>query len=172
MRTPVLWNSTGVGLPDRWYFPPTMPAPPEAPPADRSAYRHTQNLRTRWRDNDIYGHVNNAVYYEYMDSVINDALVAQGGLDIQSGDAIGLCVESHCEFLGPLDYPGEVEVCLRVGHLGSSSVRYELALFDGDGGEASAVGWFVHVFVDRSTRRPVAIDGQLREFLSSLETSP
>ena len=127
-------------------------------------------VSTRWRDNDIYGHVNNAVYYEYMDSAINETLINDGGLDIHNGPVIGLCVQSHCEFLGPLSFPGEVEVCLRVGHLGNSSVRYELALFESGVDEAAAVGWFVHVFVDRATRRPTEMEPRLRTRLEELQT--
>ena len=98
----------------------------------------------------------------------DQALIERGGLDILDGEVIGLCAESHCRFLGPLSYPGNVEACMRVGHLGSSSVRYELALF-GDDGQCSAVGWFVHVFVDRKTRRPAQVTGPMRELLEGLE---
>ena len=148
--------------------PVTGPDLPATPPTDRSAYLHHTKVQTRWRDNDVYGHVNNAVYYEYMDTVINETLVNDGGLDIHNGKVIGLCVQSHCEFLGPLSYPGDVEACLRVGHLGNSSVRYELALFDSDTGDASAVGWFVHVFVDRDSRRPTDMEPALRARLEQL----
>ncbi len=142
---------------------------PVSPPADKSAYLHSTRISTRWRDNDVYGHVNNAVYYEYMDTAINETLVNDGGLNIQDGPVIGLCVESHCEFLGPLSYPGDVEVHLRVGHLGNSSVRYELALFDAASNEAAAVGWFVHVFVERESRRPCAMEPALRARLEQLQ---
>ncbi len=150
----------------------TAPEKPVSPPADRSAFPHHARVATRWRDNDIYGHVNNAVYYEYMDSVINETLVQDGGLDIHNGDVIGLCVESHCEFLGPLSYPGDVEVHLRVGHLGNSSVRYELALFDASSEAPAAVGWFVHVFVDRESRRPTEMEPKLRARLEQLVVKP
>ena len=140
----------------------------EDPPADPSAYPHRAQVQLRWKDNDVYGHVNNAEYYSYFDTVINQALIERGGLDILDGEVIGLCAESHCRFLGPLSYPGNVEACMRVGHLGSSSVRYELALF-GDDGQCSAVGWFVHVFVDRKTRRPAQVTGPMRELLEGLE---
>ena len=145
-----------------------MAEPVAEPPAERGAYLYRASLQLRWKDNDVYGHVNNAEYYSYFDTVINELLIERGGLDILEGDVIGLCAESHCRFLGPLGYPGTVEACLRVGHLGSSSVRYELALFDDDG-QCSAVGWFVHVFVDRDSRRPAEVSGQMRELLESLE---
>lgn len=147
-----------------------MADPVPDPPADPGAYPYRTTVQLRWKDNDVYGHVNNAEYYSYLDSVINELLIERGGLDILEGRVIGLCAESHCRFLGPLSYPGTVEACLRVGHLGSSSVRYELALFD-EGGQCSAVGWFVHVFVDRDSRRPAEIGGRMRELLESLEAA-
>lgn len=145
-----------------------MPATPENPPADRSCYPHHSTLQTRWKDNDVYGHVNNADYYGYFDTVINALLITEGGLDIHDGDTIGLCAESHCKFLGPLAFPGTVDACLRVDHLGSSSVRYGLALFDGESGAPAAVGWFVHVFVAAETRRPAEMPDQLRGLLDRL----
>ena len=144
-----------------------MDEPVANPPADPSAYPHRTQLQLRWKDNDVYGHVNNAEYYSFFDTVINEVLIERGGLDIIEGVVIGLCAESHCLYLGPLDYPGTVDAYMRVGHLGSSSVRYELALFDPDG-QCSAVGWFVHVFVARATRRPAEITGPMRELLESL----
>lgn len=134
----------------------------------RDDYPHSALIETRWGDNDIYGHVNNVEYYAFFDSAINRILINDGGLDIHEGDAIGICAESHCEFLGSLAYPHPVEARLRVGRLGNSSVRYELALFDGPEGPAAADGWFVHVFVDRKTRRPVPIPGSIREALEKL----
>ncbi|PRX97388.1 acyl-CoA thioesterase [Allonocardiopsis opalescens] len=131
-----------------------------------AAYAHWRDVPTRWSDNDVYGHVNNAVYYAYMDSVINDWLIARGGLDIHAGAAIGLCVESHCAYHAPAAYPETLRVGLRVGHLGRSSVRYELALRRD--GTPLADGWFVHVFVDRATRRPVPVTGPLRGALEEL----
>jgi len=141
---------------------------PQVPPADPARYPRSTTLQTRWRDNDIYGHVNNATYYEYMDTAINTLLISEGGLDIHTGSVIGICAESHCKFLGPLTFPGTVEVSLRVGHLGNSSVRYELALFDGDTGKAAATGWFVHVFVGDHDRAPAAIPPKLRSLLETL----
>ena len=116
----------------------------------RGAYRHFQRIPTRWVDNDIYGHVNNAVYYSYFDTVINVWLIAHAGLDIRGGAQIGLCAESHCKFLAPIEFPKTVEAGLRVDHLGRSSVRYGVALFVEDQPAPAAEGWFVHVFVDRA----------------------
>jgi acyl-CoA thioester hydrolase len=131
-------------------------------------YPHRALITTRWKDNDVYGHVNNVEYYSFFDTVINEYLIAEGGLDIAGGDVIGLCAESHCSYRGPLAFPGVVEAGLRVGHLGRSSVRYEIQLRADGTDEPAAEGWFVHVFVDRSTRRPVEIPVRLRSALESL----
>ena len=136
---------------------------------DRAAYPHRLAIPTRWNDNDVYGHVNNVEYYAYFDTVINAWLIREGGLDIHRGAVIGLCAESHCEFRSPLVFPETVEAGLRVGRLGRSSVRYEIALFP-EGVEApAATGWFVHVFVDREHRRSTEIPASLRSALERLE---
>ena len=142
-------------------------ADPTTPPA-RTGYPHVQRITTRWKDNDVYGHVNNVEYYSYFDTVINAWLVAEGGLDIHRGPVIGLCAESHCEFHAALAFPDTVQAALRVGRLGRSSVRYEIALFRDGTGEPAATGWFVHVFVDRDQRRAVEIPPRLREALERL----
>jgi acyl-CoA thioester hydrolase len=131
-------------------------------------YPHRRLITTRWKDNDVYGHVNNVEYYSFFDTVINEYLISEGGLDIASGPVIGLCAESHCAFEGPLAFPRTVEAGLRVGHLGRSSVRYEIALRHADEEALAATGWFVHVFVDRETRRPAEIPGPLRAALEAL----
>jgi acyl-CoA thioester hydrolase len=133
-------------------------------------YPHRRAIPTRWADNDVYGHVNNVEYYAFFDTVINAWLIAEGGLDIDGGDVIGLCAESHCAFTAPLAFPETVVAGLRVAHVGRSSVRYEIGLF-GEDGAAAASGWFVHVFVDRASRRPVAIPDRLRAALAALQTS-
>lgn len=134
----------------------------------RQAYPHFQTITTRWKDNDIYGHVNNVEYYSYFDTVINTWLIRQGGLDIQGGEAIGVCAESHCRFLDSLAFPDSVDAGLRVAKLGRSSVRYEIGLFREGADAPAAEGWFVHVFVDRAERRPQAIAGTLRTALERL----
>ncbi len=134
----------------------------------RQAYPHFQTITTRWKDNDIYGHVNNVEYYSYFDTVINSFLIRQGGLDIHGGDNIGVCAESHCRFLDSLAFPDSVDAGLRVAKLGNSSVRYEIGLFREGSGQPAAEGWFVHVFVDRAQRRPQAIAGPLRTALQRL----
>ncbi len=136
----------------------------------REQYPHHHRLATRWADNDVYGHVNNVEYYAFFDTVINAYLIREGGLDIHAGQAIGLCAESHCAFTAALAFPDTVDACLRVGRLGRSSVTYELALFRAGDEDAAATGWFVHVFVDRDTRRPVqALPPALRGALQALQ---
>jgi acyl-CoA thioester hydrolase len=119
-------------------------------------------------DDDVYGHVNNVVYYAYFDTVINAYLIEAGGLDIHGGDVIGVCAESHCAYHAQLSFPDVVHAGLRVGELGRSSVRYEIGLFRGDDPDPAATGWFVHVFVDRETRRPTGIPPRMREALERL----
>ena len=134
----------------------------------RERYRHFLPIATRWMDNDVYGHVNNALYYAYFDTVINEYLIARGGLDIAAGGVIGLCVESHCAYLRPVGFPDVIDAGMRVAHLGNSSVRYEIAIFKRGEDTAAAHGWFVHVFVDRATRRPAPLPGPIRAALEIL----
>jgi acyl-CoA thioester hydrolase len=139
---------------------------PDTPsPAD---YPHRRAIPTRWKDNDVYGHVNNVEYYSFFDTVINGWLIEEGGLDIHRGPVIGLCAESHCVFHAPLGFPETVQAALRVGHLGRASVRYEIGLFGASSPEPVATGWFVHVFVDRERRRAVEIPARLRAALERL----
>ncbi|HKY87445.1 MAG TPA: thioesterase family protein [Pseudorhodoplanes sp.] len=137
-------------------------------PEPRSAYRHFQDITTRWMDNDAYGHVNNVVYYSYIDTAVNMYLIGQGWLDIAKSPIIGLAVESHCNFFSALAYPDLVRAGLRVAHLGTSSVRYEIGLFRNDEGIASAQGHFVHVYVERATAKPVPLPEKLRAALKPL----
>ena len=137
----------------------------------RSDYAHALAIQTRWKDNDVYGHVNNVEYYSFFDTAINAWLVAEGGLDIHSGDVIGVCAESHCEYAGALAFPERVEVHLRVGKLGRSSVRYELAIFREGAEDHAATGWFVHVFVDRRSRKSAGIPDPIRAALERLVPS-
>jgi len=139
-------------------------------PHRRAAYPHTLPIQTRWHDNDIYGHVNNIVYYSYFDTVINQYLIAAGGLDIAAGSIIGLCVESRCQYLRAVAFPDALSAGLRVVHLGKSSVRYEIAIFSSGSDEAAAQGEFVHVFVDRATNRPAEIPPRLRAALQGIST--
>jgi len=137
-------------------------------PRNRQVYPHFELVATRWMDNDIYGHVNNVVYYSYFDTVINRYLIAEGGLDIAAGEVIGVVAESHCRYSSGLAFPMEIEAGLAVGKLGRSSVRYEIGLFAKGESVAAAEGYFVHVFVDRHSRRPVPIPAKLRAALERL----
>ena len=139
------------------------------PPITRDAYPHFAPLPTRWLDNDMYGHVNNALYYAFFDTAINRYLVTQGGLDIIKSPVIAYAVETQCRFIGPVAFPDSLEIGLRVGHLGRSSVRYELAIFREDEPHAAAAGYFVHVFVERAVGRPTDIPAGVREALERLQ---
>ncbi|WP_042339216.1 acyl-CoA thioesterase [Paraburkholderia ferrariae] len=135
----------------------------------RSAYPHFLPIGTRWMDNDVYGHVNNVVYYSYFDTVVNEYLIRAGALDIEQGATIGLVVETQCNYFAPLVFPERVDAGLRVARLGSSSVRYEVGLFREGETTPAAQGHFVHVYVDRATRRPVsALPDALRAALEPL----
>ena len=134
----------------------------------RADFPYVQDIPTRWMDNDVYGHVNNVVYYSYFDTVINTYLIRHAGLDIHQQSRIGLCAESHCSFTAPLMFPETVTAGLRVEKLGRSSVRYGIGLFAENAVTPAAIGWFVHVFVDGATRRSVPIDGDLRAALDRL----
>lgn len=134
----------------------------------RSAYPYFQPITTRWMDNDVYGHVNNVVYYSYFDTVVNSYLIRQGVLDIEAGSTIGLVIETQCNYFSSLSFPETVVAGLRVARLGTSSVRYEVGLFSGDNELAAAQGHFIHVYVDRATRRPVPLPAPLREALLPL----
>jgi acyl-CoA thioester hydrolase len=138
-------------------------------PARRAEFKHFRTVPTRWMDNDLYGHVNNVVYYAYFDTVINRYLIDPGGLDIHNGSVIGITVESGCRFHRSFAYPEDVEAGLRVAHLGTSSVRYEVGLFAPGEVDARADGHFVHVFVERATMRPVAMPEQMRAALERLK---
>jgi acyl-CoA thioester hydrolase len=122
-------------------------------------------------DNDVYGHVNNVQYYAYFDTVINEYLIRAGGLDIHAGEVIGLCAESHCAYEAAISFPETVHAGLRVSRLGRTSVRYEIGLFAGEAPSPAATGWFVHVFVDRATRRPREIPGPVRAALEAISAA-
>ena len=147
-----------------------MTAPASRPQArPRSDFRIFRAIGTRWADNDVYGHVNNVVYYSWFDTAVNAHLVEAGVLDLHGGAVIGLVVETQCHYFEPLAFPQTVWAGLRVAHLGRSSVRYEVGLF-AEGAESSAAhGHFVHVYVDRSTRRPVPLPSLWKQTLEKLQ---
>lgn len=135
-------------------------------PEPRGAYRVFRTIGTRWADNDIYGHVNNVVYYSWFDTAVNAYLVEQGALDIHRGTTIGLVVETQCHYFAPLAFPQQVEAGIRVARIGSSSVRYEVGLFAAGEPSTAARGHFIHVYVDRVTRRPASLPDH---FITALE---
>ncbi len=132
------------------------------------SYPLWDTITTRWMDNDMYGHVNNVQYYSFFDTAVTTWLVRKAGLDPWHSQVIGLCVESQCTFAAPLSFPDEVLAGLRVGHVGRSSVRYELELRASGSSRPAATGHFVHVYVDRDTRQPTAIPDGLQEALATL----
>jgi acyl-CoA thioester hydrolase len=137
-------------------------------PQDRSRYRHFSSLPTRWMDNDVYGHVNNVVYYSFFDTAVNRYLIEAGALDIHRGEVIGLVVETRCNYFAPIEFPQAVDAGLRVAELGRSSVRYEVGLFAEGSAATAAHGHFIHVYVDRATRRPVPLPEPLKQALQVL----
>ncbi|MCD2470681.1 acyl-CoA thioesterase [Jiella sp. MQZ9-1] len=140
--------------------PPATQARPA--PARRAKFRQFRTLTTRWADNDVYGHMNNVVHYGLFDSAVNGWLIEQGLLDLKASPEIGLVVETSCRYHGELAFPDLVTAGIGISRLGRSSVRYEIALFRGDSDTAAAEGFFVHVYVDRQTRKPVAIGPKMR----------
>ena len=137
---------------------------------NRNGYKHFLTIPTRWKDNDIYGHVNNVLYYSFVDTVANEYLIMEGGLDIHNDPVIGVVVESHCNYYQPLAFPETVLAGLRVGRIGTSSVRYEVGLFSESSETVCATAHFVHVFVDRATNKPVPIPDKLRVCLNKIST--
>ena len=137
-------------------------------PEARDAYRAFRTISTRWMDNDAYGHVNNVVYYSWFDTVVNAHLIEHGALDVQHGATIGLVIETQCNYFAPVEFPQTVEAGLRVAHIGRSSVRYEVGLFVQGEPMTAAKGHFVHVYVDRATRRPGGLPPQLKTVLEGL----
>lgn len=137
----------------------------------RAAHKHFLPLQTRWADNDVYGHVNNVAYYSYFDTIVNEYLIGAGALDIHDGAVIGLVVETGCRYFAPLEFPQKLEGALRVAKIGNSSVRYEIAIFKAGENAPAAEGHFVHVYVDRETRRPVSLPAEFRKALERIASS-
>ena len=136
----------------------------------RQAYSHFLTIPTRWADNDVYGHVNNTVYYSYFDTVVNEYLIRHGALDLEAGKTIGLVVETHCSYFASLGFPERIDAGLRVTRLGTTSVRYEVGIFSAGSEQPAAQGHFVHVYVDRDTRRPAPLPEALVAALKPLVT--
>ena len=144
-------------------------SPTRPQPESRSAFKVFRRIDTRWMDNDVYGHVNNVVYYSWFDSAVNAHLIEQGALDIHHGQTIGLVVETQCNYFAPLSFPQVIEAGIRVAKMGGSSVRYEIGLFAQGEDLCAAQGHFVHVYVDHQCRRPVtALPLNLKQVLEKL----
>lgn len=137
----------------------------------RSDYKHFHAITTRWMDNDAYGHVNNVVYYSWFDTVVNQFLITNDALDIEHSPVIGLVIETQCNYFASIAFPDCIEAGVRVTKLGNSSVRYEVGIFRAGEHSASAQGHFVHVYVDRVTRKPSAIPDKMRALLQSIQVS-
>lgn len=138
----------------------------------RDHFRHWATLPTRWHDNDVYGHVNNTIYYAFFDTLVNRFLIEQAGLELPDGPVVGLVVETRCRYRRPLAFPQVIQGGLAVSHVGRSSVRYEIGLFDESDATAAAAGSFVHVYVDRAERRPHLVPARLRAALEALHREP
>lgn len=147
----------------------TTKTPAKPVPETRAAFPHLHRIATRWMDNDVYGHINNVVYYSFFDTTVNEYLIRNGVLDLQKSERIGLVVETQCRYFSSLAYPDMASVGLRVAQVGNSSVRYELAIFRNDDETAAAQGHFVHVYVDRDTNRPVPVPEDVRRALAPLQ---
>ena len=137
-------------------------------PPRRADYAWYRPITPRWMDNDVYGHVNNAHYYSYFDTVVNRYLIERGGLEIHGGKVVGYVVSSACDFFRPVAYPEDLEVGLRVNRIGTSSVRYGVGLFSAGNDAACAAGTIVHVFVDRGASGPVEIPDPIRRALEEI----
>jgi acyl-CoA thioester hydrolase len=138
----------------------------------RGDFPHFEAIDTRWMDNDVYGHVNNVVYYSWFDTAVNRFLATNGVLDIVYGAVIGLVIETQCNYFSPVAFPDRICVGVGVAKLGNSSVRYDVGIFQNDAEIASAQGHFVHVYVDRETRKPTALPVALRNLLNSIQIHP
>lgn len=137
-------------------------------PGKRHDYKAFRAIPTRWMDNDVYGHMNNVVHYSLFDTAVNGWLIEAGALDFHAGEQIGLVVETGCRYHAEIVFPDVVHAGIRVARLGTSSVRYEVGLFRNNAEEAAAEGFFVHVYVDRASRRPKPLNEPLRAALEEL----
>lgn len=135
----------------------------------RKAFAYFYTMTTRWRDNDVYNHVNNAVFYEYIDTGVNVWIKLEGGLDVPEAPIVGLVVNSSCDFFAPLSFPGQVTAGVAVGKIGRSSVTYRVGLFADDSDLAAADARFTHVYVDRETRKPVELPDGFRAALEGIK---
>lgn len=145
-----------------------MSAPTRTGPSSRADYRTFRTIQTRWMDNDVYGHMNNVVHYSLFDTAVNGWLIEAGLLDLKAGKEVGLVVETGCRYHAEMMFPDVISAGIRVARIGSSSVRYEVGLFRNDEDRASAEGFFIHVYVDRETRRPKVLTEAMRAGLEMI----
>lgn len=138
-------------------------------PDHRSAYAYFQTMTTRWMDNDSYRHMNNTTYYSFFDTIVNQYLIENAVLDVEKSEVIGLVAETMCRYFKSIGFPSKINVGLRIGHLGKSSIRYEIALFKDDEDVASAQGHFIHVYVERGSGRPTPLPEKLKSVVALLE---
>ena len=137
-------------------------------PPTRADFVAFEDVHSRWMDNDAFGHINNVVYYSFFDTAVNRYLIERNVLDIAKSETIGLVIETQCKYFAPIVYPDLIHVGLKVAHLGNSSVKYEVAIFRNDENVASALGYFVHVYVDRASNKPTPIPQNVRAVLQEL----
>ena len=137
-------------------------------PTNRSDYNHFSKMSTRWNDNDIYGHLNNVIYYELIDTAVNKWLIKNNLIDIKKGNNIGLIVQSGCNYFSSFEYPEDIDAGIRVTKIGNSSVRYEVGLFKQNDDLASADGFFIHVYVDRVSNKPINLDYEFKKKLDTI----
>lgn len=138
---------------------------------ERDAYRVFRRIPTRWMDNDVYGHINNVIFYSFFDTAVNQYLIEAGALDAQTSNTIGLVVETGCTYFSSVQFPQAIETGIRVAHIGKSSVRYEVGIFREDQPLSSATGYFVHVYVDRISRKPVNLPADLLSAISDIQAT-
>lgn len=141
-------------------------------PKPRASYRVWTPITTRWLDNDAYGHVNNTVHYQWFDTAVNAWLIERGLLDVQQGDPIGLVVETGCRYFQSVTYPQAVDVGFAVEKMGRSSIRFRLGIFPKGEDVVIAEGFFVHVLVDRTNRRPTPIPPAWQKELDRIADTP
>ena len=137
-------------------------------PSNRSDYNYFSRLSTRWNDNDIYGHLNNVIYYELFDTAVNKWLINNNLIEIKNGNFIGLIVQSGCNYFSSFKYPDDLDAGIRVTKIGNSSVRYEVGLFKKTDELATADGFFIHVYVDRKTNKPISLDYEFKKKLDTI----
>jgi acyl-CoA thioester hydrolase len=142
----------------------------DVPLPHRADFKALRPIATRWMDNDHYGHVNNVAYYSFFDTAVNGYLIESTGIDIRNLPAIGIVAESSCRFFSPVSFPDIIHAGLGLERIGARSVVYSIALFKNDDDEACALGRFVHVYVDRDSRRPIEIPAKIRQVVDSLKS--